>query len=67
LVGEREDRDPAEIDLLLARQCQQQIDRSLIPVEVEYQLLRSRRPLTPALSPPPGRGRDPRSGWRGIR
>src|SRR5215471_491563 len=43
LVRERQDRDLPEIDLLLARQSQQQIDRTLIPVEFEHQLLGARR------------------------
>ena len=30
----------AEIDLLLARQRQQQVDRPLIPVEIEHELYR---------------------------
>ena len=37
LLGERQDRDPAQIDLLLARELQQQIDRPLEPVEIENQ------------------------------
>ena len=35
LVGQFEDRDAREVDLLLARQGEQKVDRAFIPVEVE--------------------------------
>ena len=37
LIGQGQDRDAGEIDLLVARQRQQQIDRPLIAVEVQDQ------------------------------
>ena len=37
LLGERQDRDLGQVDLLLAREAQQQIDRPLEPVEIENQ------------------------------
>src|SRR5262249_36826812 len=37
LVGKGEDRNPRPIDLLLARQGQQEVDRSFVAVEVEDQ------------------------------
>src|SRR6185437_11945066 len=37
LVGQRQDRQLCEIDLLLARQRQEQVDRPLEPVEIEDQ------------------------------
>ncbi len=63
LVGQRQDRDLAEIDLLLARQRQQQIDRPLIAVELEDQLLWARRCLRLDPSRSAGEGQS-RGGWR---
>src|SRR6516164_5971891 len=40
LVGESQDRDFGEIDLLLAGQREQQIDRPFITVELEHELVR---------------------------
>ena len=45
LIGQRQDRDPGEIDLLLTGQCEQQIDRPLIPVELEHELVRLIGPI----------------------
>jgi len=39
LIGEGQDRDFGEIDLLFAGQREQQIDRPFVPVEVEHELL----------------------------
>ena len=51
LIGEGQDRNPAEVHLLLAGQCQQKVYRPLIPIELEHELFR-RLPLTPSLFPP---------------
>jgi hypothetical protein len=37
LVGERQDRDLGEIDLLLPRQCEQQVERPLVALDVHHQ------------------------------
>src|SRR5205823_11415433 len=42
LIRQRQDRDLPEIDLLLAGQCEQQIDRPFVPIELEDELLRAR-------------------------
>ena len=44
LLGEPQDRDPPEVDLLAARQRQQEVERSLEAVEVDDQRL-GRQPL----------------------
>jgi hypothetical protein len=37
LIGQRQDRNLGEIDLLLPRQRQQQVERALIPFDVNHQ------------------------------
>ena len=50
LVGQRQDRDLGEIDLLLPRQRQQQVERALIALDVDDQ----RRLAVGDLGGPPG-------------
>ena len=47
MVGELEDRDPGEIDLLPAREFEQQVERPLEPVDVD----RERRLARPRARP----------------
>ena len=37
LVGQRQDRNLGEIDLLLPRQRQQQVERALIALDIDHQ------------------------------
>ena len=50
LVGQRQDRDLGEIDLLLPRQRQQQVERAFIALDVDDQ----RRLIVGELGGPPG-------------
>ncbi|MGY3118158.1 hypothetical protein ACVWXQ_002095 [Bradyrhizobium sp. S3.14.4] len=50
LVGQRQDRDLGEIDLLLPRQREQQVERALIALDVHHQ----RRLTLGELCRPPG-------------